>query len=309
MLIYDIFSKRQKRLRGEVPDVYKYDTIPRELREQVIHIWRDTLGEPGDDYFNSKYPGPTRAYKYIHDVLSREYGERRLSGPYDSDFESVGNFFIGTDETEKAIDVIEISFECIDEYFRDNPHMFNSSTSPNESITELNHRFQEHGVGYRYESGQIIRVDSEFIHSEVVKPTLGMLSNTMYKGANNEFLNAHKHYRHGRYKECLNDCLNAFESCMKAICRQRRWDYSNRVTAHSLIDTVFKQGLIETFMQHHFTGLRQTLEAGVPTLRNNLSGHGQGPEEIDVPEYIAAYALHLTASNILLLAKANEEMK
>ena len=60
-------------------------------------------------------------------------------------------------------------------------------------------------------------------------------------------------------------------------------------------------------MQSHFTGLRSTLESGVPTVRNKLSGHGQGAEEINVPDYIAAYALHLTASNILLLAKADEE--
>ena len=62
-------------------------------------------------------------------------------------------------------------------------------------------------------------------------------------------------------------------------------------------------------MESHFSGLRSTLESGVPTVRNNWTGHGQGPEEITVPEYIAAYILHLTASNILLLAKADEEMK
>ena len=72
-------------------------------------------------------------------------------------------------------------------------------------------------------------------------------------------------------------------------------------------------------MDSHFTGLRKAvdvrkglrtaLESGVPTLRNNLSGHGQGREKVAIPEYMAAYTLHLTASNILFLAKANEEMK
>lgn len=38
MKIYELFSKRQKRLRGEVPDVYQYETIPPELRVQVVHI-------------------------------------------------------------------------------------------------------------------------------------------------------------------------------------------------------------------------------------------------------------------------------
>ena len=61
-------------------------------------------------------------------------------------------------------------------------------------------------------------------------------------------------------------------------------------------------------MQSHFSGLRSALESGVPTVRNNWTGHGQGVEEITVPGYIASYILHLTASNILLLAKADEDM-
>ena len=62
-------------------------------------------------------------------------------------------------------------------------------------------------------------------------------------------------------------------------------------------------------MLSHFSALKSTLESGLPTVRNREAGHGQGPETIVVPEYIAGYALHLTASNILLLAKADGEMK
>ena len=50
MPIVDIFSKRQKRLRGEFPDVYQYETIPHELRIQVIYIWRDAFGKVSRHY-------------------------------------------------------------------------------------------------------------------------------------------------------------------------------------------------------------------------------------------------------------------
>ena len=43
MGIFDLFSKRQKRLRGEAPDVYTYDEIPEPLRVQIVHIFRDIL--------------------------------------------------------------------------------------------------------------------------------------------------------------------------------------------------------------------------------------------------------------------------
>ena len=216
-----------------------------------------------------------------------------------SAFESVCNFFLETKETEKAIDVIELLFQFIDECIRSHSNQFTD---------ELNHRFREHGVGYQYESGQIIRVDSQFIHSEVMRPALCMLSDPMYEGANAEFLSAHEHYRSRKYKECLNDCLKAFESCIKAICEKKGWNYET-YTANRLIKIVFDNELIPTFMLSHFTALKSTLASGVPTVRNYLSGHGQGSEEVSVPESIAAYALHLTASNILLLARSDDEMK
>ena len=313
MPITDIFSKRQKRLRGEFPDLYQYETIPNELRVQVIHIWYDAFGEVyRDNYGTPQYPyhSTEEAYKYIHATLYREYGLFTLGQDDDNDFEAVYNFFLWTQDAEKVIDVIEVSFQYITQYA--------SNVAPEDAIDELNHRFQEHGVGYRYESDLIIRIDSQWIHSEVVRPALRMLSDPMYERANAEFLSAHKHYRAKRYEECMNDCLKACESCIKAICSTRGWTYNGGDTISPLIAIIFNNQLVPNFMNSHFTGLRKlvdvrkglrtTLESGVPTLRNNLSGHGDGTEEIPVPEYIAAYTLHLTASNILLLAKANEEI-
>ena len=35
MKIYELFSKRQKQLHGEVPDSYQYEIIPNELYVQL----------------------------------------------------------------------------------------------------------------------------------------------------------------------------------------------------------------------------------------------------------------------------------
>ena len=173
----------------------------------------------------------------------------------------------------------------------------------------MNYRFREHGVGYQYESGEIIRVDSQILHSEAVKPTLTFLSRQMYEGANEEFLKSFEHYRKGDYKECLNECLKAFESTMKAICDKRSWVYDpSRSTANVLIGVCFANELIPNFLQTQFNSLRTSLESGVPTTRNRLGGHGQGSSPVVVPEYLAGYLLHLTASTILMLAKAEEAL-
>lgn len=336
MKIADIFSKRQKRIRGEVPDVYQYDDIPNELRVQVSYIWQDVWGEliylSRDRYTGSRLA--LDAYTLIDETLCREYGVHKL-GEGEDYFHRVLDFFFDTEETDKVIDVIELSFQYIDKVVREKynaqyDYDYEKTTShkipifasnfyqmdihegilPDDAISQVNYRFREHGVGYRFESGQIIKIDSQVVHSEVVKPTLIFLSDPIYKGANEEFLNAHQHYRKGNYKECLNYCLNAFESCLKTICQKRGWTYEkNKVTAKDLIKIVFDHELIPTYLESHFSALKNTLKDGLPTVRNRESGHGQGPEITTVPEYFAAYALHLTASNILLLAKADEELK
>ena len=51
------------------------------------------------------------------------------------------------------------------------------------AIENLYFRFKEHGVGYQFDHPHILRVDSEFIHSEIVKPALGLLNEKHLSGA------------------------------------------------------------------------------------------------------------------------------
>ena len=91
---------------------------------------------------------------------------------------------------------------------------------------------------------------------------------------------------------------------MKTICKRKAWAVADNVTASKLVGVLFEKELVPAAMANHFNALRVTLEAGVPTLRNKMGGHGQGEEPIDVPGYLAAYALHLTAANIVMLVEA-----
>ena len=302
-MIHDIFSKRQKRARGDVPDVYQYENIPRKLRVQVVHIIEDLLPKGA---LRSGIHISKKLYKEIHKILCREYGQFSLGNQPEPDREALLNFFLNTRKTEEAIDVIEVSMNVTENVIH--YYSLHTQQSMDSAIAELNYRFREHGVGYQYESGKIIRVDSELIHAEVVKPALSLLAGPMYAGANEEFLKAHAHYRARRNKECLNECLKAFESCLKAICGKRGWVYKETAAAKDLVDIVLAKGLIPGFMESPFKGFKSALSGGA-TLRNKRSGHGQGSKIVEVPESMAAYALHQTASNIFLLARADKEMK
>ena len=229
MKIHDIFSKRQKRSRGDVPDVYQYERIPDELRVQVVQIIEHLRTRVSEQYVRRFLRTPEDLYKMIHNILCSEYGRFSLGNRYDSDDSAVVHFFINTTKVEEAIDVIEVSMDLMKRLIRN--HALDAQQSMRSAIAELNYRFREHGVGYQYESGKIVRVDSELIHAEVVKPALGILADPMYAGANEELLKAHAHYRARRNKECMNECLKAFESCLKAICDKQGWAYKDTAAA------------------------------------------------------------------------------
>jgi|SRR5690606_32940124 len=306
MAIIELFSKRKKKLRGEIPDVYVYEEIPQSLRVQIVHVIRDTIGQ---DRYDNKAGG---AYEFIHKALCKEYGVFTLKKHARSDEDAVLDYFLSCDDYERCLDIIEICFRIINNYVADNYYNYQqyttSSQKPDDAISELNYRFKESGIGYQFESGELIRVDSQYVHSEIVKPVLHILGkNKKYAGANDEFLSAHEHYRHKRYKECLNDCLKSFESLMKAIHEKHSWSYNQNDTAKKLINSCLTNGLVPEYLQNQFSSVRILLESGIPTVRNKEGGHGQGTEVTSVPEHLASYTLHLTATNLLFLSNCEEQ--
>lgn len=303
MAIFDLFSKRQKKLRGEIPEIYTYDSISNELRVQIVHILKDSFGVEIGKY-NSKNK-PEEIYQLIHKILCKEYGVFALIDKYSNDEHNILTFILTEKNIEKVLDVVELSFRCIlrlikedyDEYIYYNK----IELTPDESILELNDRFKEHGFGYQFESGEIIKVDSTYIHSEITKPALTLLWNKKFNGANEEYLKAHEHYRHGRNKECLTECLKAFESTLKIICTEKGWAFNQNDTSKKLIQVCFQNSLVPTFTQNQFTSLQNLLESGIPTIRNKVGGHGQGQILQVVDNEMTRYGLNLTGTNVIFL--------
>ena len=309
MPVYDLYSKRQKKLNGDVADVYVYDRFPIGLKIQIVYIWNDAIGDV------NMYTEANKVYDHIVNVLLREYGLPKLPNSkneqFSKSYDELGSYFMMVLDKNSILDVIELTFSIISNISRTKNYLDRTDNAAiaDEAIAELNIRFKEHAVGYRFENNEIIRVDSEFIHAEAIKPALRLLNAPGYEGAQQEFLNAHEHYRQGKAKEAINECLKAFESLMKIICKKRKWVISGNATAKQLIETCLNKGLIPSFWQSHFTALRSLLESGVPTGRNKVSGHGQGDNTDEVPNYLVAYMLHMTASTIVFLAEADSAMK
>lgn len=309
MAIFDLFSRRQRKLKGEVPDVYVYDELPGTLRVQLVHIWRDVIGDPGG---NVDYGRAEEFYSTAVDILRKEYGVFQLPGTTARERPHVElfNFFLKTTEVDRALDVVQLCARIIDNATRDYSYR-NRTNAPeiaDDALVEINERLREAGVGYEIIQGDIVRIDAQYIHHEATKPALAILQAPRYAGAQQEFLSAHEHFRKGKNKEALTDCLKAFESLMKAICEKRGWTYGQNDTAKALIDVMFTKELVPAFWQAQFSSLRSLLESSIPTGRNKLSGHGQGASPKEVPGHLAAYMLHMTASTIVFLAMAEEAL-
>jgi hypothetical protein len=311
MAIHELYSKRQARLKGDEPDVYQYADIPRKLKVQIIHIFDRTIGtyeQSLTDFYRVR-----SGYALLVRTLREEIGVFQLppaSKPTTDPYRELIDYFLAEGNTDACLDVVELAFKFIDQFTRTNAHKDsrNGDKQADEAIADLNVRFKENAVGYQFIAGEIVRVDSELIHAEAVKPALRLLNTKEYAGPHQEFLSAYEHYRAGKNKEALNDCLKAFESTMKAICDKRGWVYKPGDTAKSLIDVLYAEGLIPPFWQNQFASLRGLLESSIPTGRNKQSGHGQGATPTTVPDHMAAYMLHMTASTLVFLTMAEQSL-
>ena len=310
MTIADLFSKRHQKIRPVDPDVQEYALIPRRLRVQIAHILRDLLGHEVTYDLN----GCLEAFGEIELTLCREYGLCNLpttpTGLTTTPDVRVIDFLLHEEDQRKVLDVVEVSFRLLNR-LRSSPEW--QSRIPQEkfdkAVTELNARLRECGIGYQYENGEMVRIESQFLHAEVVKPALALLSAKEYAEAHAEFLKALEHNRKGETKECLNECLKTFESTMKAICTKRKWAVNSKDTAKDLIDVCLKNGLTPPLIHSHIRGVRATLARGIPTIRNRLPGRGQEVELMDVPPHYARYMLHLTAATIQFFIESEKALK
>lgn len=241
-----IYSKRQKQLRGEVPEGYTYD-LPERLRVQIVYLWQ-RFDTPVQNHL-----GHVKVLsEMVVEFLCEEYGRLELLEPdprrvfsardYRKELE---RFFLKETDTEKILDAVEVIFHFHHNLHRDYEWHRNYEwknewrKSVREASETLNRRFQEHGVGYQLANGKIIRVDSEYLHKEAVEPALLLLDDPAYSVAQKNFLKALRYYRKDDFDAALIACGKSLESTLKAICDKRGWKRQHNAGTRSLINTCF----------------------------------------------------------------------
>ena len=147
MAVIDLYSKRQRRLRGEVSDVYTYDSFPNAFRMQLSYMIQDLLGDMAA--YNRNFP-PREAYTEVVRVLRKEYGQQTLAKIYQSDaFSELHNFLLQEPNVERCLDAIELCYVLGDDMARSQSYRghTNADAHVDECLAELNERFKEAGLG------------------------------------------------------------------------------------------------------------------------------------------------------------------
>jgi hypothetical protein len=312
LAVYETYSKRKKRLSGDTPDVYQYDYLHQTFKVQVVHIWDEAIGHR-DEYSNESMQA---VYTHVKDILCKELGSFNL--PYfsfrDGPAQEVTRYFLEDGRLDHNLDVLELMFQVLDipSVCKDN--------KAKQAIEDLNIRFKEHATGYQFISNELIRTDSQILHSEAVVPALRLLNQNGYEGAEREFLNAHEAYRHGDIINAITECHKSFESTMRSIIHKRGWKYDcndnateksedkakTKANASRLIQICFENNLLPEHFNSQITSLRTLLESSIPTIRNKNGSHGDGIEIKKIPASLASYMLHITASTILFLIQLED---
>lgn len=149
----------------------------------------------------------------------------------------------------------------------------------------LNDYAKQHNLGYEFANSQIITIDSTFLHKTAVKPTLKLLFEEGFEGAEDEIRNAYERRRKGDNKNAILEAGKAFESTMKIICDKQGYAYDkNKDTVQKLITILENNGFYPSYKNAHLTSIRTTLETGLPVVRNKVAGHGQGNQIITIPD-------------------------
>jgi hypothetical protein len=263
-------------------------------------------------YEYDERPNNEDCWREIHGALAREKGMFELAKGDDA-LTRCANYLMAASSTDDILNLIEVTFRTISSIAQSRAKMqryeWESEVNrrgikqdPEAAIFELNFRLREAGVGYQFEQEQIVRIDSQYVHAEAVKPALELLSDPRFQGPHQEFLHAHELYRAAKpgddkeLEDAVAAALKAFESTLKVICDLKRWPHPANATASPLIQTVIDKGLIPLYLKSSLDGL--------VTLSNRSSRHGQGAQVRRMPPHLAAYALHLAASDIIMLVDA-----
>lgn len=306
MPIFRTHSKRQ----AERGDQSLAPALAVDLRGQIVRILARAVGRGYLDGSPSHAP-LNPVWLDIYNQYLDEKGRFILTqeGSRNDPAEQCSRFLL-TASDEEAIDLVDMAFNKLDAYEKPlRLHIpvvpdlsdFGAQTSPEAAAEELNGRLREHDVPLQFVDGMLVRTDSDYLHQEATIPALDLLHDPRFAGAQHEFREAHKAYREGRWDDAVYKANKAFESTMKCAMTEAGGAFGPGDAAAALVQTMLDSRIFSDVDAQYRGKLKSVLAHKLPPVRNPVA-HGAGTSPRTATPEIAAYALHLAASDIVFVA-------
>lgn len=288
MIHKDLFGQEEEIERKQF---LSYDNIPTETRYKVFYVICENVY-----FFETFYTEgnpTTHDYQNLRYEICKNKGIPNISD-IDDDQMAINEWILNC-SSEDLLRTIELFIYIKKHEISVGPKFRLSGT-----IDDINEIFRIDKIGYEIVNERFVRKNSEFLHEHVTKPTINLLYTNEFKGPLEEFQKALDHYIKGEYKDTIQEANNSFESTMKSVLTKLNISFNQNGSADLLLDVLCNKKIIYTYTKPLFQGL--------PKLRNNQSGHGQGIDPKEINQSYAELALNLAGSFIVFLITRYQEM-
>lgn len=263
-MVFRTFAER-KRLEslGSEPEVYVYDQAPAELRHQICLAFSEGIGRyvsvgPYDvSGISANAVIANQCWSKIDRICHKEIFAYRSYANGSVPSEGVLQALVAIKEVDLFLSIVEIGCVVMAETAEERHLHSSKREAALDAISEINERFEQHAIGYQFENGSIIRKDSRFIHSEIIKPTLSLLAEPVFEKINGEFIIAHEHYRQKRFKDAVTAANRAFEAMLKAFVILTNGNTARATEHRSLSLSLAEAGFLLTILTTAFHRISQ----------------------------------------------------
>jgi hypothetical protein len=307
---YEPFHVRlQQEVEAEQPSPLTYDSIPQNVRYQIIHTLKKSInGERNTKPFTVPSFNPSDIWSEIYDEMISEIGLPPRGRINSADM--IADFLVNAKDTALVLTTTEIALRKVCES-QDRMSRYDHNRRPEmdcgSAIDRVNVVLSRANIGFEFGDGVFRRVDSDYLHAMAIVPALRLLRDAGFANAEADFQNAIQKYREKpEDKTVLTLANSAYESTLKYILASRDQPYEKDVDGNEkLVEALAKTAVIKSWQIEHQRDLKKLLKGGVTKVRNKEGAHGPEPDAMPVPAYINAYGLHLAASSIVMLVAAH----
>lgn len=187
-------------------------------------------------------------------------------------------------ENHELFDIIEIWCDVLSQ----------GEKSPFQS--ELNSLMKQYDMPWRLLDGNFIKIDSQQFEQDLKNKALIEMEELSkiqpeFRSAYSEFHEACENLTNKDNKYAILNACKSFESVLKVVLNE------NRGTPDYLTKMFIESKYMNTLpLDVKKTGFQEKVLMGLPFLRNNIAGHGDGKESYQVPESLANLSINLAAA-------------